>query len=299
MLRDAPNTAEPVEVSVIVPCAGELLEIGELVDALEAQDAGFAWETVFVDNHITAAARERLEQAVARLPRARIVSEHDRAGIGPARNAGVRGATGDVVAFVDADDVPEVTWLSSLASDVPVNSISAGRLDVTKLNPPWLAKTRSRGDDGDGPYLCEGVYPVAPGGNMAIRRDDFERLSGFDECNLALEDFEFCLRAWESGLTVRSAGPASVVHYRLRDTARTLARQGFLYGEARARTFAQLRARRLVPRHSFSGWKSWLLLALLAPLAPFSRRMRCTAAWVLGNRVGRLAGSWKHGVLYL
>src|SRR5213076_1762876 len=106
-----------------------------------------------------------------------------------------------------------------------------------------------------------------------------------------LEDFEFCFRAWRNGLTVRQAGSEATIHYRLRPEPRALYRQGYHYGRARARVYRTLVDHGLVKRRSVSGWRSWAKLALTMPMTPFSRGQRAMAAWILGNRLGRLAGS--------
>jgi hypothetical protein len=107
------------------------------------------------------------------------------------------------------------------------------------------------------------------------------------------------LRAWDAGIDVDLADARSVVHYRLRDEPRVLYRQAYRYGAARAALYGELFRRRLVPRWTRPGWRSWTLLLLTAPAALWNRRQRCVAAWILGNRVGRVAGSARHRVVYL
>lgn len=284
-------------VSVIVPAAGDLTDLPALVDGLVAQDASFPWEVVFVDNGLEPAARESLESNAHRLPRSRIVDEAVR-GIGPARNAGARAAEADTIAFVDADDIPIPTWLTALADTVGDGVIAAGALELGSLNPDWLAATRGDHELGE-LYVCEGVFPVPPGGNMAIRASDFERLGGFAIDNRSLEDFDLALRAWENRLAVRSAGPASAVQYRLRGTPGSLFRQGYAYGNARSRVYGELWKRGLVRRCTIGGWKSWVLLVASIPPSVISPRWRGRVAWIAGNRLGRVRGSARSRVIYL
>jgi GT2 family glycosyltransferase len=176
--------------------------------------------------------------------------------------------------------------------------IASGALDLARLNPPWLASTRGKHRPGD-LYWCEGIFPVAPGGNMALRRSDFWAIGGFAADERTLEDFDFAMRAWERGVTVRPAGFRATVLYRLRASARALFRQGYRYGRARSDVYAQLWERRLVRRWSFSGWKSWVLLLAYLPAAIASRRKRLVLCWIAGNRLGRLAGSLAGRVVYL
>ncbi|HLJ07956.1 MAG TPA: glycosyltransferase, partial [Acidimicrobiia bacterium] len=70
---DLPDSSPAV--SVIVPCHGALDELPDLVASLQAQDAPFAWETIFVDNNLTPTERAQLEEAIRSLPRGRVVVE--------------------------------------------------------------------------------------------------------------------------------------------------------------------------------------------------------------------------------
>ena len=284
------------EVSVIIPCAGDLEHLDELAASLRPQ-VGDDVEVILVDNHVSRGGQTRLAAAVAQLGPARVVTEAER-GIGPARNAGARCARGEILVFVDADDVVAPEWVAGLTATARPGVIAAGRLEYQRLNPPWLARTRGRGDDGL-VYRCEGLFPVAPGGNMAITRADFEALGGFANDDRSLEDFDLALRAWDAGVAIELADSRSILHYRLRDEPRVLYRQGYRYGIARAAVYGELFRRRLVSRWARPGWRSWVLLLLVAPMALWDRRRRCVAAWILGNRLGRVAGSARSRVVYL
>lgn len=283
-------------VAVVVPCAGDLTDLPELVEGLLAQKAAVPWHVVFVDNGLAPGPRSVLERERSRLPHAEIVEEATR-GIGPARNAGVAAGRAEVIVFVDADDIPAPGWLAALVDAVEPGTIVGGHLETRELNPVWLAETRGAPGDGT-PYLCEGLFPVAPGGNMAITRRDFEAVGGFAPDARPLEDFDFCLRAWDHGLAVRLERSA-VLHYRLRSRPRDLYRQGFNYGRSRARVYRDLLDRGLVRRVAVPGWKSWARLVLALPPALVRPRSRATAAWIAGNRLGRAAGSLRYRVVYL
>lgn len=285
-----------IRISVIVPCAGDLEYLGDLVESLRHQ-IGDDIEVILVDNHVSRSGRTRLTEAAALLGPARVVTEAVR-GIGPARNAGAAQALGEVLAFVDADDVVAPEWVAGLTAAVRPGVIAAGRLEYERLNPPWLARTRGRQPPGMA-YRCEGLFPVAPGGNMAITRADFEALGGFARDGRSLEDFDLALRAWEAGIDVDLADARSTVHYRLRDEPAVLYRQGFSYGAARAAMYAELVRRRQVERWARPAWRSWALFLGTAVPALWDRRRRCMAAWILGNRLGRVVGSARHKVFYL
>ena len=297
-MHGSPSGSTPSlpEVTVVVPCAGELTFLTELVDALAQQHAKFEWEIVFVDNNLSPNEAHRLRHQAGRLDNSVVIGEGEQ-GISPARNAGVRAARAPVVAFVDADDVPSPSWLESLCSVVSPGLIAAGHLELQRLNPPWLAA--SRGSTARGVFMCEGLYPVAPGGNLAICVDDFWRVGGLSADFPTLEDFEFGLRAFRDGLQVIPAGLPSSVHYRLRSSVRAQYRQGRAFGLARARIYSLLWSAGEVPRATIQGWKSWLLLGSYVVRAPFGFEYRSKASWVLGNRAGRLLGSIQYRVIYL
>jgi len=283
-------------VTVVVPCAGDLVHLEALADSLAPQIDGDV-EVVLVDNHVSDAGSGRLAAAAAALGPARIVAE-EQPGIGPARNAGAAAARGGVLAFVDADDVTSREWVAGLTATVSPGVVAAGRLEYDRLNPAWLVATRGR-QPRDGPYVCEGLFPVAPGGNLAITRADFDDVGGFAADDRSLEDFDLGLRVWDAGMTVRLADARATLHYRLRDSPPVLYRQGARYGAARAAMWAELHRRGLVRRWARPGWRSWLVLLLSLPGAVVSRQRRCMAAWVLGNRVGRVTASIRHRVLYV
>jgi glycosyltransferase involved in cell wall biosynthesis len=82
----------------------------ECVRAVQQQSLSPHEIVVVVDNNPGLLAR-----AAERFPDVRVVASSGRAGVSSARNAGVQCTTGDVVAFVDDDAVPDRHWLAALA----------------------------------------------------------------------------------------------------------------------------------------------------------------------------------------
>src|SRR5262245_13302207 len=97
-------------VSVIVPVRDGAETIGTCLDALCALDyPERVHEVIVVDNRST----DRTRQIVAGYP-VRLVEERAVQSSYAARNRGVVAATGDVLAFTDADCVPDRAWLRAL-----------------------------------------------------------------------------------------------------------------------------------------------------------------------------------------
>jgi Predicted glycosyltransferases len=124
---------------------------------------------------------------------------------GPAanRNHASRHATGDWLAFVDDDCIPDRNWLNEIAK-------LAADADVIEGRTVCPAKTN---------HLLEEVVENETGNlfwtcNLAIRRDRFEELGGFDEDFLEPggEDLEFAWRIKQRRLTVRFASDMIVYH---------------------------------------------------------------------------------------
>src|SRR5262245_62547489 len=106
----APETGAP-RVSVIVRSYNPLPALAELLEALRVQDHD-SFEVVVIEQTEQRAPEDlvRLE-TIARDPRIRILSHPPLGGPG-ARNAGVRSARGDLLVFIDDDELPASTdWL--------------------------------------------------------------------------------------------------------------------------------------------------------------------------------------------
>lgn len=104
------------KVTVIVPVCNGAPYLRTAMDALAAQTLQ-AWTAVCVDDGSTDGSAEILDHYAARDPRLAVVRQAN-AGASAARNAGLARATGEIVAFLDADDVPGPDWLARLHAGI-------------------------------------------------------------------------------------------------------------------------------------------------------------------------------------
>src|ERR1700749_2090049 len=100
---------KPQRVSVIIPHYRDLAGLRLCLSALERQSyPREAIEIVVADNN---SPEGEAEVARAIAGRARLVGVTEK-GAGPARNGAVSASTGEILAFIDSDCVPEPDWIA-------------------------------------------------------------------------------------------------------------------------------------------------------------------------------------------
>jgi mycofactocin system glycosyltransferase len=265
---DLPPAPMAYDVTVVVPVKDRPSELARLLAALRADPATRDLPVVVVDD----GSAEPVAAAGARVVR------HDTArGPAAARNAGLRLAGTDVVAFLDSDCVPRPGWLDALLPHLadPALAVVAPRIVALPGGPAgWLSGYESAVsalDMGGQPAPVRPLSAVSyvPSAALLARRAALG--DGFDESMQVAEDVDLVWRLAASGWRVRYEPGAEVAHAHPATTAEWLRRRAF-YG-----TGAAL----LAARHG----------SLVAPLvlAPTS-----ALAWVLalaGGRWGRAAAA--------
>ena len=269
MVHPRPTRTPDLAVSIVVPVRDHAAAVGPLLEALGPSAAA---EVLVVDDG--SADPAALRQAVD--GRATILRHDASLGPGAARDTGWRAATGDVIAFVDADVEPTPGWLAPLLAHLsdPAVGLVAPRVR-SRPGPSLLARYerhRSPLDLGDREALVmpRGRVSYVPTAALVCRRSALEALGGFDAALRVGEDVDLVWRAVDAGWTVRYEPAAEVVH-RPRPDWSALVRQRSAYGSAAAP---------LDQRHP-------------GAVAPVELNAWSLAAWllaVLGGRRGAVAG---------
>lgn len=157
-----------------------------------------------------------------------------------ARNSGARLANGDIIAFTDADCVPDRDWLRMLTESFNDGTIGAvaGRIEGFKpesLLDKFHSMLTLRGLPNSQTYkkftLERGGFPTA---NLAVRKDVFDAIGGFDESmKIYSEDYDLCARVYKSGYSINYTTDA-IVYHKHRNSLLGTWRQSFGFGTGHA-----------------------------------------------------------------
>lgn len=182
-------------ISVVVCTRDRSDQLKKCLTSLDQQDYP-SFEVVVVDNAPTSDRVARLVKSWnGRIPYGYIVER--RPGLSRARNAGVKAASGQVIAFLDDDDQADPHWLAELARGFSrgpnvgcvTGLVLPARLDTLaeQMFEYLGGHSKDRGFvssifSESGPQ--NPLYPLPPfgaGANMAFRREVLDKIGGFDE----------------------------------------------------------------------------------------------------------------------
>jgi GT2 family glycosyltransferase len=154
-------------------------------------------------------------------------------GLSAARNLGLRAATGEIVAYTDADTRVDEDWLSYLVQPfLTSHVVGVGGPNVVPPDDDWVAQCVARSPGGPTHVLLnDTVAEHIPGCNMAFRKWALEEVGGFDPTyTKAGDDVDICWRLQERGWHL-AFSPAALVWHHHRNTVKAYWRQQVGYGE--------------------------------------------------------------------
>lgn len=173
-------------------------------------------------------------------PRYVLVHQPNR-GLGVARNVGAEAASGEIVAYTDADCVPDPDWLRLLVHTILRQGVVA--VGGPNFPPPEtrrVAMAVAVAPGGPTHVLIDDeVAEHIPGCNMAFTREALAAVQGFDpRYTAAGDDVDICWRLQNLGYRIGFSPAATVWHYR-RHTVRAYLRQQRGYGRAEAMLYVK------------------------------------------------------------
>ncbi len=175
-------------VSIVVPCFKKAQYLPEALDSILAQTYP-NWECVVVNDGSPDYTEDVAREYCKKDSRFHYLSQSNK-GVSAARNNGIRQMDGKYILALDADD-----WISDSYLEKAVNYLEAHpdvRLVYSKYEcfdasqrMVWNQKEYTYDDFvmGDVVIVCSAVY----------RRDDFNKVGGYDESMQGFEDWDFWL----------------------------------------------------------------------------------------------------------
>jgi O-antigen biosynthesis protein len=211
-------------ISVVVPFHNSEKTIQSCLEALTAQITP-PKEIIMVEN----CSSDRSEEIVIDFIRihnnfrVHLVKE-TKIGPSPARNRGIKEATGEIIAFTDSDCVPDKSWLKNIEQAFRNPDVGAVAGRVVGLNPTTVidkfhAMFTMQGSAQAQNYrhftLLRGGFPTA---NLTARKPLLDSLGGFDEnMKIYSEDYDLCARIYQAGFCIQYE-PLAVVYHQHRNT---------------------------------------------------------------------------------
>ena len=223
-----PPLATAPKASVIIPAYNAAATLGECLTSVRQLNYP-DYETIVIDDGSTDSTAQVAEQAGVKTIRI----EHR--GLASARNAGAQAASGEIIAFIDADARADRDWLYHLAETItrreaaaasgPNFAPTAASARAAAMGAaPGLPREVRAGDD---------ILAQLCGCNMAVTKSALAKIGGFDPAfTTAGDDVDLSWRLAASGETLAYAPGAVVIHERRATLAAYLAQQrGYGVGE--------------------------------------------------------------------
>ena len=237
-----------LRVSVIVPVRNGRDDLMRLIEALGRQTLPReSFEVVIGDDGSTDGSTDGLatDDGWIRVEPGPPINSYG------ARNRAARKSRAAVLAFCDADCMPEPEWLERGLSALESTDIAAGRIRFVVSDPRtiWTLLDMEAAKD----HEREVERGTAETANLFLRRELYDRVDGFDDSIPEHGDFDFVQRCVAAGAAL-SYAPEAIVWHPTRDRAKSFLRAIWIYNrwyaarEARAgRTPEGLRLRSWVP----------------------------------------------------
>lgn len=182
----------PVHVSVIIPVYNGAPFLAEAVQSVRRQEHA-PLEIIVVDDGST----DATAQVAAGFGRGIRYTYQPNRGPAAARNTGLRLAGGDVIGFLDADDL----WTDRCLAVLLGHLESSPGVDLV-MGYTQLIRAAHAAADGSGFEEVASPWPVLSLGSTLIRRSAFDVVGLFDERMPYSEDVDWFLRAKEATLSL-------------------------------------------------------------------------------------------------
>lgn len=179
-----------MKISVVIPAFNEEKLIGKCVEAVENQTfPKEEYEVLVIDNNSSDKTAE-----IARKLGATVISYCQKQGFSVAKQFGTKQAKGEIIAYTDADSIPDTRWLETINKLMQNKNLAyiGGTILSTEKNTlmnfffiifDYFARINQ---------LFGMSLIWSP--NMAVRKDAFMQIGGFNTALKTSDDWDFTLR---------------------------------------------------------------------------------------------------------
>jgi GT2 family glycosyltransferase len=197
------NATEKCRIGIILPCKNEGIYIKQTLDFLNRTEARNISNLIIIDDNSNDNCCDFFKYASKNYPNA-VLLHTNGIGAAGARNIGADFASwAEILVFCDAHIIMQPNWLNTLLKtfdNKDVSVVCPGISDFPPYSPAgygqswnenfetyWLKKPRDISE-----------IPLAPGGCMAVRKNVFDAVEGFDRGfnSWGFEDVELSLKLW-------------------------------------------------------------------------------------------------------
>ncbi|MDB4992070.1 MAG: hypothetical protein JWL75_315 [Parcubacteria group bacterium] len=206
-----------MKISFIVPAYNEESVIAGCVESIleSIKVHPYDAEVIVVDN----ASTDRTAEIVSSYENVRLIQEPKK-GVVWARKAGFEASTGDIIAFLDADNLVPASWLPKVrAAFEEDTTLLALTGPYIFYDTPWYVRATAYtfyriGNLIDHIQALFKSHSMLLGGNFIIRREVIDRIGGFDtsiafygdDADIGRRVGEVGKLKWDFGIPMKSSG---------------------------------------------------------------------------------------------
>ncbi|MCT7962440.1 glycosyltransferase [Laspinema sp. D1] len=224
-------------VSVVVPVYNGEQDLPDLIDCLRSQTyPPQKVEYILVDNNSSDRTPILLQDAVQNTPEItlRPLSEPQIQSSYAARNTGIRAATGEFIAFTDADCRPEPNWLFSLIQPFIQENVGIVVGEIAAFPGNNILEQYAEREEtlSQKHTLAHPFCPYGQTANLGIRRSIFAEVGLFRSYLTTGGDADICWRILRETEWKFEFAPNAIVKHRHRTTLKALQSQWRRYGKS-------------------------------------------------------------------
>ncbi len=215
-------------VSIIIPVKNDSRRLKKCLSAIANQTYTGVIETIVIDNNST----ENIYSVTSHY-QCKLITEL-KPGSYAARNRGIKSSTGEIIAFTDADTIPDSSWITNGVQSLtsPIAGLVAGHIEFAfkghRPNPVEYLDSLL--------HLKQEVYAIrgyAATGNAFTWAWMFEVVGLFDDTLLSLGDRQWGERVSSAGYKVVYSQNA-IVHHPARATLAALLKKARFQARSKA-----------------------------------------------------------------